>query len=86
VENLQQLERFLDQLPNLTKCDMYTTNMTRAWAAELSEKYPQVEFGWTFRIPCTKKRRGFHPHHPHRRDRLFHPAQQPEPPAHSSRL
>ncbi len=54
VENLQQLERFLDQLPNLTKCDMYTTNMTRAWAAELSEKYPQVEFGWTFRIPCTK--------------------------------
>ena len=55
VENLKQLEAFLDQLPELKKCDMYTTNMTRAWAAELSERYPSVDFGWTFRINCTNR-------------------------------
>ena len=55
VESLPQLEAFLDQMPNLKKCDMFATNMTRAWAKELSERYPDVEFGWTFRINCTNK-------------------------------
>ena len=54
VTDLQRLEAFLDELPNLAEVEMYETSMSAAWAKELSERYPNVRFGWTFRIPCTK--------------------------------
>lgn len=55
VTSLTELYKFLDQLPQLQKFDMYQTNMTKAWAEKLTKRYPQVEFGWTFRIPCSNK-------------------------------
>ena len=55
VTDLNALCKFLNQLPNVKKFDMYQTNMTSKWAETLSRKYPQIEFGWTFRIPCSNK-------------------------------
>ncbi len=55
VKSLTKLEQFLDQLPFLQKCDMFQTTMTMDWAEELSARYPNVEFGWTFVIPCSNK-------------------------------
>ncbi len=55
VTSLSKLEDFLDRLPALKKCDMFETEMTMAWAEELSGRYPKVEFGWTFVIPCNNK-------------------------------
>lgn len=55
VTSLTSLYAFLDRLPNLKKCDMYQTNMTKEWAEKLTKRYPHVEFGWTFRIPCSNK-------------------------------
>lgn len=55
VKSLAKLEEFLDQLPCLEKCDMYLTTMNMAWAEELSARYPNVEFGWTFIIYCNNK-------------------------------
>lgn len=40
-------EKFLDQLPNIRRVDMYTTHMFKKHADRLSERYPQIEFGWT---------------------------------------
>lgn len=47
VENFDAFERFLDELPDLRRVDMYATHMRRKEAARLSERYPQIEFGWT---------------------------------------
>ena len=55
VDDLELLESFLDQFPNLKKCDMFANYMSHAWAESLSARYPNVEFGWTFRIMCTNK-------------------------------
>ncbi len=55
VEDQELLDSFLDQFPSLKKCDMYANYMTHAWAEHLSARYPQVEFGWTFRIVCSNK-------------------------------
>ncbi len=55
VTSLAKLEGFLDQLPALQKCDMFETTMTLEWADELSRRYPDVEFGWTFVITCNNK-------------------------------
>ncbi len=55
IEDLELVESFLDQFPNLKKCDMYANIMSREWAAALSARYPRVEFGWTFRIMCSNK-------------------------------
>ena len=50
VENYDAFERFLDALPNLRQVDMYTTHMFKKQAKRLSERYPQIEFGWTMYI------------------------------------
>lgn len=50
VENYDAFERFLDALPNLRRVDMYTTHMFKKQAKHLSERYPQIEFGWTMYI------------------------------------
>ena len=55
VTSLAKLEAFLDQLPALRKCDMFETVMNSSWAEELSARYPDVEFGWTFVITCNNK-------------------------------
>lgn len=47
VENYDAFDAFLDQLPNVKQVDMYTTHMFRKQANRLSERYPQIEFGWT---------------------------------------
>lgn len=47
VGNFDAFEKFLDQLPNLRQVDMYATHTFKKQAARLSERYPQIEFGWT---------------------------------------
>ncbi len=44
---LRELEGYLDQLPNLQKCDMYKSKLPREFMAELDERYPDILFGWT---------------------------------------
>lgn len=50
VENFDAFERFLDQLPQLQRVNMYATHMFRKQAKRLSERYPQIEFGWTIYV------------------------------------
>ena len=50
VSDFKKLTAFLDELPNLKKCDMYGTKMKHADMEMLSERYPQVEFGWTMYV------------------------------------
>lgn len=47
VENFDAFAGFLDQLPQLKRVDMFATHMFKKQAKRLSERYPQVEFGWT---------------------------------------
>ena len=55
VTDLKKFEAFLDKLPDLKVCNMFKTTMTKDWAEKLTKRYPQVEFGWTFRIKCSNK-------------------------------
>lgn len=41
---------FLDARPELEKVDMFATVVKRAQIETLSERYPQIEFGWTMEI------------------------------------
>lgn len=41
---------FLDQFPNLEKVDMFATPVKKDRIAELVERYPNVEFGWTISL------------------------------------
>lgn len=50
VSDYDAFERFLDALPQLKQVDMYATHMFKKHAARLSERYPQIEFGWTMYI------------------------------------
>ncbi len=50
VSDFDKLCDFIDQMPNLTKLDMYGTKMKRADMEMLSERYPQIEFGWTMYV------------------------------------
>jgi len=47
VENIDVFERFLDELPNVKRVDMYATHTFNKLAKRLSERYPQIEFGFT---------------------------------------
>lgn len=47
VRNFDALEEFLDQLPNLKSVDMYNTKMYRKYCDRLSQRYPDVKWGWT---------------------------------------
>ena len=47
VRDLDALEAFLDQLPQVTQVDMYATKMKRDDCDRLAQRYPQITFGWT---------------------------------------
>ena len=49
-QKLSAVEKILDQYPNLEKVDMFGTPVNYKAVAELEERYPGVEFGWTLRI------------------------------------
>ncbi|MBQ8093012.1 MAG: leucine-rich repeat domain-containing protein [Clostridia bacterium] len=50
VEDIQQLVQALDQMPNLTQVDMYNSKLNKENMAYLSERYPNITFGWTIHI------------------------------------
>lgn len=50
VSDFDKLSAFINQLPNLKKLDMYATKMKRADMATLTERHPQIEFGWTMYV------------------------------------
>lgn len=50
VSDFNKLSDFINQMPNLKKLDMYATKMKRADMATLSERHPQIEFGWTMYV------------------------------------
>lgn len=50
VGDFDAFERFLDALPQVRQVDMYATHMFNRQAARLSERYPQIEFGWTIYV------------------------------------
>ena len=57
------LEDFIQQLPSLTKLDMFSTDIPVKRVLYLGEKYPQIKFGWTILIPCRNtERRDREPH------------------------
>ncbi len=62
------LEEFLQQLPSLTKLDMFSTDITVDRVLYLGDKYPQIKFGWTILIPCTNIERQDRPPHRLRTD------------------
>ena len=41
---------FLDQLKNLEKVDMYSTQVWKNRIDEMKARYPDIEFGWTMRV------------------------------------
>ena len=41
---------FLDQLKNLEKVDMYSTQVWKNRIDEMKARYPDIEFGWTMRF------------------------------------
>ena len=41
---------FLDQLPNLTKVDMFATQVKADRIGEMTARYPNVTFGWTMTV------------------------------------
>ena len=45
-----QFYDFLEQLPNLKRVDMFSTRIIRSRIEELTERFPDVEFGWTMAI------------------------------------
>ena len=51
-DDYRALYKFLDQLPNVKKVDMFSSEIRRARIDEMSSRYPDIEFGWTMIIPC----------------------------------
>ncbi|MBR1407594.1 MAG: leucine-rich repeat domain-containing protein [Clostridia bacterium] len=52
VRHLEELEAFLESMPQLKKVDMFATPITGKQADALTKRFPEIEFGWTLRIPC----------------------------------
>ena len=59
IESYEALKAFLRRFPSLRKADLYATRVTGAQADELAALFPDVEFGLTMIIPCTKSGRDF---------------------------
>ena len=57
------LEEFLQQLPSLSRLDMFATDIPVNRVLYLGEKYPQIRFGWTILIPCRNTERKDRPPH-----------------------
>lgn len=47
---------FLEQLPALKHVDMFETEIYRDKISMLSERFPDIEFGWTMIVPCKNDR------------------------------
>lgn len=47
---MQELTEFLDQFPSLDHVDMFGTKVQKADIELLTERYPDVTFGWTIHI------------------------------------
>ena len=47
VTDYDALCRFLDELPDVRKVDMFATKISRKDIEMLAARYPQVKFGWT---------------------------------------
>ena len=62
------LEKFIQQLPSLTKLDMFSTDIPVKRVLYLGEKYSQIKFGWTILIPCKNDLRKDRPPHRLRTD------------------
>ena len=60
-EAYDALEAFIQQLPALTKLDMFSTDIPVKRVLYLGEKYSQIKFGWTILIPCTNRSAGAGP-------------------------
>ncbi len=54
-DDYNALIKFLRQLPNLKKVDMYNTDIYRRRIDQLAAAFPNIEFGWTMVIPCTNQ-------------------------------
>ena len=52
VRHLEELTAFLETMPQMEKVDMFATPITGKQADALAGQFPQIEFGWTLRIPC----------------------------------
>ncbi len=50
--DFRALYKFLDQLPNVKKVDMFSTDIRRNRIDEMAARYPNIEFGWTMILPC----------------------------------
>ena len=62
------LEAFIQQLPALTRLDMFSTDITVDRVLYLGEKYNRIRFGWTILIPCKNTERKDRPPHRLRTD------------------
>ncbi len=51
-DDYRVLYKFLGQLPNVKKVDMFNTPIGRKRIDELAKRYPDIEFGWTMMLPC----------------------------------
>ena len=49
-KEFQQFYEFLEKLPKLKKVDMFNTRIRADRIAELTERFPGVEFGWTMAV------------------------------------
>lgn len=56
VEDVAELAKYLDQLPNLVTVDMYESKLNRTEITSLGEGYPHIRFGWTLPIGDHKVR------------------------------
>lgn len=50
VKNTETLCALLDQMPNVKQVDMYSTRLKQADMEMLYERYPQIQWGWTFAV------------------------------------
>lgn len=51
VLSMEELTELLDARPALRKVDMFATVVEKAEIEYLSDRYPEIEFGWTIHIP-----------------------------------
>ena len=67
-EDYATLRAFLDKLPDLTKVDMFSTDISPERLLALAPEYPQIKFGCTIIIPCRNTLRKDRPPHRLRTD------------------
>ena len=67
-EDYAALRAFLDKLPDLTKVDMFSTDISPERLLALAPDYPQIKFGCTIIIPCRNTLRKDRPPHRLRTD------------------